>query len=295
MNLVSDVCNQALDAIGSEMVLGDIEDGTRPAQVLLRAYQQCLMQLLRSANWDFARKTAPMVLLADATKNTPNVGTLVPVPWVYEYEYPTDCMKVRFVPWNYQQVPGVPQGNIIPPNAQAPINTGSGSAPLTGARLRPARFVVATDPNYPAPQGSISWEVQGVSPQGRTVILTNVRCAEVVYTALMNYPSVWDSLFRAAFVAYLASEVALPLTKDKKFALTLRAEQIKIAKSKIQEARLTDGNEGFYSSDIPVDWMRGRRTGGPGQGNFGGWNDGGAGGGFGGGYDCCGFADGTAY
>lgn len=293
MNLPQDVANQALDAAAVEHTLGDLQEGTKTAQVTLRAYGQCLRQLLRAANWDFARKTAPLVLLGDATGQTPNVGTMVPTPWIYCYAYPTDCMKVRLVPWNYGQFPSVPTGNISIPTT-IPLTTGQGVPQSTGQRLRPSRFVVATDVNYPPEPGQVFWEVQGVSPQGRTVILSNVKEAKVIYTALMIYPSVWDSLFREAMVAYLASQIALPLAKDKKLGMQLRKENIELAKMKIKEARVVDGNEGFYSSDIRVDWMQMRRTGGWGSRN-GGFGDGGGEGGFGGGWDSCSFADGTAY
>ena len=235
----SDVAQQAIDASGVDYLLGDIEDGSRPAQVLLRAYQQCLTQLLRGANWDFARKTAPLTLLADATGNTPNVGTLVPVPWTYEYAYPTDCCKARFIPWNQAtQNPGIPPGNIVPSATPSPIVTGLGNPQIGSGIVRPARFVIANDSNYPPPAGSTSWEVQGVSPSSRTVILTNVQSAYLVYTALILYPSQWDSLFRAALVSYLASEIALPLAQDKKLGLAMRAQNIQIFKAKLEQARL---------------------------------------------------------
>lgn len=299
MNLPTDIGNQALDAVGWDQQLGDIEEGTREAQVILRAYRQCLMQLLRACHWDFARKQAPLTLLADATGQTANVGTLVPTPWIYEYAYPTDCMKLRFVPWTYPPQNTAPSGNIVPVNSSLPIMTGLSAPPLGSGRLRPSRFLVATDFNYPPPTGTINWETQGVSPQGRTVILTNVQQAQAVYTALVLYPSVWDPLFRAAMVSYLGSEVALPLwaKRDVKIGMTMRAEQIKIAKEKITQARITDGNEGHYSSDISVDWMNTRFVGGP---SWNGWGPGGgpAGGGFGVcgyGWDTCAFADGTAF
>ena len=304
MNLPADICNAALDAIGYPTAIGDIQEGTRPAQVLLRAYGQCLRQLLRGAHWDFARKTAPLTMLADATGQTPNAGALVPPPWIYSYAYPTDCAKARFIPWNQgANNPGAPTGNIVPPayvvaavpNVGAPIVGGLGQQPLTGQRITPARFTIATDPNYPAQPGQITWEVQGLSPQGRTVVLTNVQNALMVYTAVMLYPSLWDALFRGAFVAYLASEVALPLTKERKFGLQLRSEQIKIAQMKIQQARVSDGNEGWSSSDISVDWMRFRNVGG-GYGSWGESGGGGAGPGvLGYGWDNVGFADGAAY
>ena len=193
--LPTNVANQALDAIGWPDVLGDIEEGSREAQISLRAYRQCLQQLLRAANWSFARKQAPLQLLADASGNTPNVGTQVPQPFIYEYEYPTDCMRVRFIPWNLNnQADLVPSNNIQIPST--PLVTGIGQQPWLGLRIRPARFVVSTDFNYPPPAGTQTWDVQGVSPAGRTVILTNVRYATAGYTSLVLYPNLWDSLFR---------------------------------------------------------------------------------------------------
>ena len=301
MNLPADVANQALDAAGLDFTIGDLQEGTKPAQVLLRAYSQCLRQLLRAVHWNFARKQVPMLLLADATGQTPNVGTNVIAPWVYEYAYPNDCMKARFVPWGPQGLnAGVPAGNIIPPNSTSPLVGGLGN-PVAGGRLRPSRFLEAMDVNYPPPAGAQDWTVQGVSPQGRTVILSNVQNANLVYTALMNYPSNWDPQFRAAFVAYLASEVALPLWSAKgqaKFGLGVRDEQMKIAATKIMQARLTDGNEGVHNADFIPDWMKFRNTGGGSRGAysqaFGAIGDGP--GIFYGGLDgCCGTANTSAY
>ncbi len=295
MMLPSDVAQEAIDSSGTDYLLGDIEDGSRPGQLLLRKYQQCLMQLLRGANWNFARAQRPLELLADATGNTPNVGTLVPVPFTYLYAYPTDCMRLRFIPWNGLQSPGLPPGNITPPNPAAPTVTGLGNPICSNQQIRPARFVVATDSNYPPPSGSVSWEVQGVSPAGRTVILTDVQSAIAVYTALVIYPSLWDPMFRAAFVSYLASEIALPLAADKKFGLAMRAQNIQIFKAKLEQARIRDGDEMTASSNLSVDWMRARWTGGAG-----GWGNnyldgGGPANQWGGSWGACPLSDGTAF
>jgi hypothetical protein len=302
-NLVDDVAYQVLDAIGIPITMGDIEDGSDQARVLLRSYRQCLMQLLRAVHWNFARKQTTLVLLADATGNTAEVGTQVPAPWLYEYALPIDCAKVRFVPWNPAINPGAPSGNIVPANPNLPLMPGVGQQPWVGGRLRPARFLEATDFNYPVQPGNISWETQGVSPQGRTVILTNVKQATLVYTAIMLYPSVWDSQFRAALVAYIASEVALPLwvQKDKtngvKVGMQLRQQQIAIAKEKITQARVTDGNEGVPAVQLHPDWMTTRHIGGP---YANGWGAGPNGGGDGDGifwnrWDNVGLADGTSF
>lgn len=291
MNTPSDVASQVLDAIGSDFVLGDISSGSREAQVLLRAYLQCLQQLLRSANWDFSRKTTPLLMLADRTGQTPNVGTVVPSGYQYEYAYPTDCMKIRFISQHHNFTAAIPSGNIqIAANTPLMPNLGPG---FPGAHPRPARFVIATDSNYPVPNGGQGL-AQGVGQSSRTVVLTDVKDAHATYTALILEPSQWDSLFRAALVAYLASEVALPLSKDKKFGLAVRGEQIQIAKMKLEQARLVDGNEGTTSSDITVDWMQGRRSGGSllRRGGHGGGGEGFNGGG---GWDSLSFADGSAY
>lgn len=294
----ADVANQALDAAGIDFSIGDLQEGTKPAQVLLRAYSQGLRQLLRAANWDFARTQVPLVLLGDATGNTANVGTVVQEPWIYAYRYPIDCMKLRYIPWNYDQHAGTPQGNIaIPTNI--PLTTATGLPNRVGRRLRPSRFIIGNDPNYPSPPGSSFGEVQGESPIGSTVIMSNVQKAIGIYTRFIPYPSNWDPLFRAAFVAYLASEIALPLAKmsvmGPKAALQLRKENIDIAKAKIKEARVVDGNEQMASSDISVDWMRTRRTGGwGGRGHGGGFGEGDLGS-YGGGYDSLALADGSVF
>lgn len=295
-NLVADIFNQALDSMGSDRVVGDPQEGSREAQVLLRAYRQCLMQLLRAANWNFARRQDALFLLADATGNTPNVGTRVLDPeFIYEYAYPTDCVKIRFIPWNPSSVVApTPSGNIALPNT--PMTTGGVQQNGPGRRLRPGRWIEGVDPNYPPPPNANPVETQGISPQGRSVVMTNVRCASAVYTGLMLYPSNWDALFRSALVSYLSSETCLPILKDKKMALAIRPQQIAIVKQKLDQARITDGNEGTYSSDIPVDWIQTRYTGGdPAWGRDGAYGYGPGAGWGNGGWNALSFADGSAY
>lgn len=287
--LPADIANQALDAAGIDFTIGDLQEGTRPAQVLLRAYAQNMQQLLRAAHWNFARKSADLVMIGDATGQTQNVSNMVPVPWIYSYAYPIDCMKVRFLPFNYWQNPTVPSDNIQIPDT--PLTTGSSISPLVGQRLVPSRFTIAFDQNQVPPPGQVIFDTPGEGPIGRTVILSNQRNAKAVYTALIQYPSQWDSLFREAMVAMLAQTIALPLAKDKKFGMQMRDANIEIAKGKIKAARVADGNEGWYSSDLRVDWMATRNI-----GNRDGqwwWGDGP--GQFWGGWDAMGFADGTAY
>ena len=268
----TDVMNEALDAMGWETTIGDAEEGSREARVLIRKYWTALQQMLRAAHWDFARKLAPLTLLADATGNTANVGTAVVQPWLYEYSYPTDCAKARFVPRT-----GI-NPNVIAGNWTAPSIWGNGlvenppgawgiagspnpvpAGPPLGRRLHPAPFILSSDTNYPPALGQELWAVPGVGNLGRTVVLTNVYQAMLCYTEIVLEPQRWDPLFRAAFVSYLASETCFAIHKDKKLGLTVRREQIAITKEKLNVARATNGNEGWANNDIAVDWIEARR------------------------------------
>lgn len=279
------VCNQAIMACGiSNMVIGDIEDGSEASKVCLMAYTMCLEQLLRGAHWDFARRETPMNLVADASGQTPSVGTLVPAGFLYSYSYPTDCVKVRFVPAFGDTLPPVPAGNIQPPDASAPLMTGLTTPAFVGQRQVPSRFLIASDANN-IPEGAANDQL-GISPIGMNVICSNIQRARVVYTLNATYPNLWDPQFRSALVSYIASEVCLPLHRDKKFGLMMQSRKIGEAQSKIQQARVSNGNEGWANSDLAVDWMRARVVG-YGRGGYGGGNWGGGPGYLFGGWDQC--------
>lgn len=283
------ICNEALDAAGLKLELGDIQEGTEAARVCLRSYPNALRQMMRGANWDFCRREAPLVLLADATLATPNVGTVVPSGFAYEYAYPTDCAKLRYIPWNQNQT--IPSPNTTPSNPAVPLLTNMGGN-FVGRRQRPSPFLITNDTNYPPSSGQMTWDVQGVSPQGRVVILSNVQNAKAVYTYYALYPSLWDQKFRSALVAYIAHEIAFRLHDDPKLGMTVRTAQMGVAQQRLQEARVTDGNEGWSSADLSVDWMRTRNIGA-------GWGENGGGGGGGAGWNCgwdsVSFANGSTY
>lgn len=287
------VSNEALDAAGVDFVIGQVTEGTRPAQVVLRKYATCLRGLLRGAHWNFARAERPLQLVADASGQAPNVGVLVPSNFQYSYSLPEDCAKVRYIPGNYWNItPPIPVNNITPPDDTAPLTTGMGQPSWVGQRIIPTRFLVTNDVNY-IPEGA-SNDQQGVSPIGQTLICSNQQFARCVYTFYASYPNLWDELFRSSMVAYLASEIAVALATDKKFGVAMRDHNIAIAKDKIREARAIAGNETWANSDLSVDWMRARQSG----GYNGGYGWGGAGGGPGylfGGFDSLYFENSSAY
>ena len=266
----TDIANRALLAMGEDLVLGDIEDGTKAAQPMLLAYRDSLRVLLRGAPWQFARRQVPLELLGDASGQTVGVGNLVPLPWRYEYAYPQDCLHLRFIPWS-PTVPAAPPGNYAI-SSTVPMIQALGSASPAHMRLRPTRFLVTNDPNFPADPNSQWWLVEGSSPSGRKVICSNVANAQAVYTSMVVYPNMWDAMFLDAMVARLCAETILTVKKDKKLALEIRREQIAIAKEKLLQARIADGNESWSTADHVPDWISARREGG-GLGRWSGAND----------------------
>jgi hypothetical protein len=260
------VAGEAIDACGLNFTLDDIESGTKEAQVCLRQYYTCLDQLFRAAPWNTTRKQIPLQLIGDATGQTtdPLVSTDVPAPWIYAYAYPTDCARIRYIPWNPLSAAAIPSDNIVPENNTEPLMSNFSENPYSGLRLVPSRFLVTSDVNFI--EAGAGNETPGSTPIGRTIICTNVQNAIGIYSYKAYYPNQWDSQFRAAMVAYMASMIALPLWSDKdpRMGMTMRQHNIAIAQEKIKSARITDGQEGWHSSDLSVDWMRARRSGGAG-------------------------------
>lgn len=82
-----DAINAALVRIGYKLRIGWIGEGSEAAKVALDIYGQTRDALLRSFDWEFARKSAAAVSVAGA----------VPPPWNFMYLYPTDCIRVREV------------------------------------------------------------------------------------------------------------------------------------------------------------------------------------------------------
>lgn len=288
-----DPINRALDAIGKpELQLGSITDGTLAGRTARRIYGQTLRQLLRSAHWSFARRSAQMELLASRTGQPPpgaptpapfqQISTAVEWPWLYAYAWPTDAVQARWVPWAPVTSGGAPQGNIA--IGSAPLMTGltqTGAAPWLNSR--PARFLASTSEQFPVPVTADIDDIEGVGFRSRRIILTDVPNARLVYTALMLEIEMWDELFSQAMVAVLAERLAMPLIADPKERVAIRNGQIAIAKDAIATARAASANEAGFpqTTDQNAPWTLARRAR---SGYGGGWDGAGGGGGGSSGY-----------
>lgn len=267
--LPADLLNRALDAIGAGTLIGALSDGTTASEAARRVYGPTLRQLLRAAHWGFARKSAPMLILADVTGQTLDPGTGQPIsaavepPWTYAYAWPNDGIKARWLPWN-----GQTGGASV---------VGAAAAPTSAI---PARFLVSSSDQFPAETGAVDWDNlpdlgEGQGPIGRRIILTDVPIASLVYTKLALYPEEWDSLFDEAMVGLLGSRLAIPLMIDHKadartqlaqrqVAMRAQQQQIAVAKDAIMQARIANANDSGFPQSVShtPDWITARSGGG---------------------------------
>jgi hypothetical protein len=111
MPTIEGICNQALDVIGYTRHIGNIYEGTKAARIALNLWKQTRDALLSSTAPDWAKIDASLTLL----KSAPGINngmadyiginwssTYPPIPWLYEYQYPADCVN----PLQIKSTPG---------------------------------------------------------------------------------------------------------------------------------------------------------------------------------------------
>lgn len=259
-----DVCNLGLAEIGNRIQIASFNDGTAASKTAALFYTPKMQMLSRSANWDSFRAQIPLTLLKATVVNGQLSNYPPPQPWAYEYAWPSDCLKARFI----QPTLNAP-GSSNPPLTTAP----NVYIPAPGAPTG-IPFVVATD-------------VDALNNPIK-VILTNLPNAQLIYTRdLTQVPDLWDALFLAGATALLASYFISALARDKE----QMAQQVQVCKSVIDQARAANGNEAISSVDHYPDWMMVRYQ----SAVSWAWNQQGPNGVVFTGWDQCAFPDGQSY
>jgi hypothetical protein len=98
-----DVVNLALTRIGYTMRVVNMFEGSPQANAALNVYSQTRDEMLRAVDYGFAERNVNLELLKQAPvtgyfpPNQWNGANNPPPPWVFEYTYPADCLKVRSV------------------------------------------------------------------------------------------------------------------------------------------------------------------------------------------------------
>ncbi len=185
----ADVVNVALIRIGFRERVTDLFDGTPQSDAALNIYGQTRDELLRSGDYDFARRDLDGTVLLQAPQGgyIPGVsawtkGSNPALPWAFAYAYPEDCLKVRSV-----RPPALLRINMDP---------------------RPYRFAIDNESTIPA-----------------RVILSDVSGAVITYTAQVTDPTAWDTDFVEALAAALGRRLA-PVLIDKSAARAQAPDEV---------------------------------------------------------------------
>jgi hypothetical protein len=214
---VEDICNQSLRALGVRRRIGWLFEGSEAARAALEVYGQTRDELLRSQDWDFARRPVALVLL----KGPPPPGgfnpsqpwsTAYPPPgWLYEYGYPSDAIEIAAI---------VPPPGFMPDRDPKPGRFRvDNDFTLGGGEILTGGGAVLTGGGAVLIGGT-----GGVSASGTKVILTDVRNAVAIYRAQVTDPSQWNAGFTAVMIERLAQKLSVALAQSLDLLKTTAAE-----------------------------------------------------------------------
>lgn len=242
-----DLVNRALSEMGTQSTIASLSETSPEAVQSALWYTTLRRQLLRTANWGFARRQVALTLLASLNTGSP----AAPYPYLFKYAYPADCLKVR-----YLFLP--PQLNNTDPTAPA-VDVGPSGWCFNVAPSRQWRFLINEDVD-PA-TGALT-----------KTILSNVPGAVCAYTMDVDNCDRMDELFQGALTAALAYRLVIPLSGN----AGMRADFKQSARDAILAAQAIDGNEAIPTTEHVVDWMAARGPSSPyglGAAPFGDWGN----------------------
>lgn len=156
MVAIVDIANRALGALGTRSTVspadlaGNLSNEAIQLNLVLTSSRR---QLLRMAPWNCGRKTANLVYLTSAPGTPENVtaattlwqpGQPIP-PWVYEYQYPADCIRpVRIIPATQSGYAG-----------GVPITTAVTGGAVSYYSGPPVKYQIQTDLFYPVTAATV--------------------------------------------------------------------------------------------------------------------------------------------
>lgn len=235
-----DICNEALATIGARSTMNSFDEASKEAVNCKIFYNPTRTALLRAAHWGFARKQQLLSELGNLQDAT------APYPWGFKYAYPADCLRFRYL---------VPQ----------PVQT------TADATVIPAEAWTF----WPLPAPCRDWPFLVANDIDKRCVLTNVQFAIGVYTADVQDPDIWDTLFHQAMVAALAAKLCMNISGKVQLMQTFNQQ----ANDAILVARAADGNEAMPTTEHIPEWIvaRGVPQWGLGWGDGLGWGVGNAG------------------
>ena len=304
------VANMSLDQIGARFSVVSLDPPlpSPNAAVVARYYQPQVNAVSRAAHWNCLRKQAGLTVLKAAAGTPENPSgdeyEIPPIPYLYEYAYPSDCLAARYLVPNPPEAPGVdpifPAGALSTPYVWAnpgypfavatdavtgqQLTVGANSyevgdtvtqvisSSVTASGIVSAvaattinvalagttEFAITAGDVGQVTNGTLARTVTAVADLSlvQRVILTNLEYAELVYTAQIDDPDLWDSHFLLAVVATLGAWLVNPIARN---AQVLK-EQVAIATGLVKQARISDGVEGTTTTDHTPDFLAVRGT-----------------------------------
>jgi hypothetical protein len=153
MTSVTDICNRALQVIGTRTTVTDAEiangDSNEAIQFNL-TYANNRDELSRLAPWNCVMRTANLTYITSAPGTAENTSPATSLwtpgqpspPWAYEYQYPVDCLRAVVI------IPSAQSAGDVPPG----IGVSGQFSAWTGP---PVRFKVQTDLFYPVTAAAV--------------------------------------------------------------------------------------------------------------------------------------------
>ena len=235
MTTETDICNFALSKLGTRSKIASLDELSVEAEECKLHYTTTRDQILRMAHWGWAKKTGRLVLLKSAPGTPTSQGGAAewseaypPPPWLYTYEYPADCIQVRYI--------------------VSEIATGIQGVPLFSTTMMVYPYSVG-----PAVRFEIGADVND-SDEPITIILTSQYRAIGVYTYRVVDTTLYDALFVEAISAALGAKMVNALSGER----SMRKDLFEEANYHIVQARVRDGNEALTILETEAAWIAAR-------------------------------------
>lgn len=209
------ICNLALSHVGAASIQS-LEDKTKEAGRCNLLYEPARDAVLREHKWSFATKRETLALLPDEDKVD---------EWEFAYQYPSDCLAAREI---YNDFNNVRRDGLLHHDHQHHAHGN-------------------TD--------RINFEVAVNKGKTAKIIFTNKEDAELIYTAEITDPNLFDTQFRDALAWKLASELARPLRANPKMEELLYQKYLFI----MATTQASDANEQQAEPDETNIFVQARR------------------------------------
>ena len=205
MTTVLDIANRALQAAGTRTNMSETEFTSQSSNEAIQTnliIYEFRDELNRMAPWDFVTKFTNLTYVTSLPTTPENATAGPPMwqpgmpapPWAYEYQYPVDCQRARYIIPQYTALAG---GVPIYPAGTA---TGANQAGWTGPALK---FKVSSDSFYAASAATINFAGSGYNV-GDIIFL-----AQPTYTFTQNYTPLTSILTPQSFTMNVGAPAAI--------------------------------------------------------------------------------------